>query len=150
MARRVARTRVLIYTSILMAVIVAAGVSLWHRTPVKMDVIRDRGTLAREVEGGRIENIYRLQVMNTQERAQRFTIGVAGPVVLGELQLLSEAQPIEIPPVTTRAIAVRVRAAPGAPHGLQPIEFTLATEAPAGAPEAGSYRIVEKSRFIVP
>jgi cytochrome c oxidase accessory protein FixG len=150
MARRVARPRVLIYASILVAVVVAAGVSLWMRTPVKMDVIRDRGTLAREVEGGRIENIYRLQVMNTQEHAQRIAIAVSGPAALGELQLLSETQPIEIAPVTTRAIAVRVRAAPGAPRGLQPIEFTLATQPTAGAQEAASYRIVEKSRFIVP
>ena len=139
--RRVRRPRVLVYTSILAAIVVAAGVALALRSPVKMDVIRDRGTLAREVEGGRIENVYRLQVMNTLETPQRFTLSVHGPAALGELELLTEAQPMQIAPVTTLAVAVRVRAAPGAPRGLQPIEFTLST------PES---RIVEKSRFIVP
>jgi len=140
-ARRVARPRVLVYTSILAAIVVAAGVSLTLRSPVKMDVIRDRGTLAREVEGGRVENVYRLQVMNTLEAPQRFTLSVHGPAALGDLELLTEPQPIEMAPVTTRAIAVRVRAAAGAASGLQPIEFTL---------ETPGRRIVEKSRFIVP
>jgi len=140
-ARRVRRPRVIVYTSILAAIVVAAGVGLALRSPMKMDVIRDRGTLAREVEGGRIENVYRLQVMNTLETPQRFTLSVHGPAGLGELELLAESQPIEIAPVTTRAIAVRVRAAAGAAKGLQPIEFTLAST---------TSRIVEKSRFIVP
>jgi hypothetical protein len=30
-------------------------------------VIRDRGSMGREVEDGMIENVYRLQVMNTSE-----------------------------------------------------------------------------------
>jgi cytochrome c oxidase accessory protein FixG len=140
-ARRVMRTRVLIYSLVLVAIVVAAGTGLALRSPMKMDVIRDRGTLAREVEGGRIENVFRLQVMNTLEQPQRFTLSVQGPKALGALELLAESQPIEIAPVTTRAIAVRVRVAPGAQRGMQPIEFVLAT------PEL---RVVEKSRFVVP
>ena len=141
MVARVRRPRVMIYTAILGAIVLAAGISLLLRSPLKMDVIRDRGTLAREVEGGRIENVYRLQVMNTLERPQRFTLSARAPGALGDLELLADPQPIEIAATTTRAIAVRVRAQPGAPRGSQPIEFTLAT------PDA---RVVEKSRFIVP
>ena len=141
MARRVLRPRVLVYGAILLAIVAAGGLSLALRSPLKVDVIRDRGSLAREVEDGRIENVYRLQVMNTVERPQRFTLSVRGPAALGELELLAEPQPVQIAPVTTRAFAVRVRAQPGAERGLQQIEFTLAT------PDS---RIVEKSRFIVP
>jgi cytochrome c oxidase accessory protein FixG len=141
MARRVMRPRVLIYALILAAIVAAAGTGLALRSPMKMDVIRDRGTLAREVEGGRIENVFRLQVMNTLERSQRFTLSVQGPTALGKLELLAEPQPIEIAPVTTRAIAVRVRVDAGAQRGPQPIEFVLAT------PET---RVFEKSRFVVP
>lgn len=33
-----------------------------------MDLIRDRGVMAREVEDGMIENAFRLQIMYTDER----------------------------------------------------------------------------------
>jgi hypothetical protein len=70
MIRRGFRPRVLIYTGILVAITVALGVSLYLRTPLKVDVIRDRGALARMVEQGRIENVYRLQLMNATEATQ--------------------------------------------------------------------------------
>ena len=43
-----------------------------HALPLRVDIIRDRSMLAREVEGGLIENIYRLQVMNMSESARKF------------------------------------------------------------------------------
>ena len=54
--RHVLRPRVLVYSAILGAVVVAMLVSLTLRTPFKVDVVRDRGSLARIVSGGRIEN----------------------------------------------------------------------------------------------
>ena len=41
-------------------------------------VIRDRAAISREVEGGLIENVYRLQVMNTAEQARAFDLVVSG------------------------------------------------------------------------
>ena len=49
------------------------------RTPFRVDVVRDRGALARLVDDGRIENVYRLQVMNATEMPQRFRIEVERP-----------------------------------------------------------------------
>ena len=49
------------------------------RVPLKVDVIRDRGALAREAEDGRIENTFRLQVMNTSERGQAFALSAERP-----------------------------------------------------------------------
>ena len=49
MIRRVFRPRVLAYSVVLWAIIIAAGVSLYRRVPVKVDIIRDRATLSREV-----------------------------------------------------------------------------------------------------
>jgi cytochrome c oxidase accessory protein FixG len=141
MARRVARPRVLAYSAILAVVAAAASVSLWLRAPVKMDVIRDRGTLAREVEGGRIENIYRLQVMNTEERPRRFALRVAGGPALAGLELLAGAPSFEIAPLASRTLAVRVRAEAAAGHASHPIDFIL---------DAGDFTLVEKSRFLVP
>ncbi len=142
--RRVMRPRVLVYSAILAAISVAAAISLWNRVPVKMDVIRDRGSLAREVGDGRIENVYRLQVMNTEEKPHRFALGVRGPATLANLELLADA-PLEVDALTARMIAVRVRADRGAAHGAQPLEFVLEWS-DAGQPRA----IREPSRFLLP
>ena len=56
----------------LWGIIFAAAVALLVRIPLKVDIIRDRAAIAREVEGGLIENIYRIQLMNTQEVPRRF------------------------------------------------------------------------------
>jgi polyferredoxin len=86
MLRRVLRPRVLVYSTVLLALCIAMLASLATRTPLKVDVVRDRAALARLVEGEQIENIYRLQVMNATEGARRYRIrGGCGPrrVALG-------------------------------------------------------------------
>ena len=52
MIKRAMRPRVLVYTGIPLAICVAVAVSLFMRTPLKVDVIRDRGAIARMVEQG--------------------------------------------------------------------------------------------------
>jgi polyferredoxin len=143
---RTLRPRVLVYGALLAAIGVAGSVALWMRVPLKVDVIRDRGSLAREVEGGRIENVYRLQLMNTEERSRKVTLGVTGPGLTG-LELLTDAQPLELAPTQARSIAVRVRAEPGPRRGSQPIEFTISSAAEGGG---RSIELREKSRFLVP
>ncbi len=143
---RVARPRVLVYTSVLAAIAIAASVALWLRVPVKVEVIRDRASLAREVEGGRIENLYRLQLMNTEERERRVTLAVVGGDALGVLEILADPQPLEIAPVSARMITVRVRAQPRAGRGVQPIEFVIASSDAHAKP----FSIREKSRFLIP
>jgi cytochrome c oxidase accessory protein FixG len=139
-ARRVRRPRVLVYFAILGAITLGAGTTLWMRAPLKMDVIRDRGSLAREVEGGLIENVYRLQIMNTRESPQAVTLSVSGPLALQRLEILSEA-PLELAPTATRMIPVRVRADPGDAKGSQKIEFHL---------QAPGVHLREQSRFLIP
>lgn len=71
--RRVFRPRVLVYAGVLTLLVVGLLASLVTRTPLKVDVVRDRASLARLVEGDRLENVYRLQVMNATESVQRAT-----------------------------------------------------------------------------
>src|SRR3546814_9820832 len=65
--KRMLRPRVLIYSAVLGLIVIAFFVSLATRTTLRMDIIRDRGALGREVPGGMIENVYRLQIMNASE-----------------------------------------------------------------------------------
>ena len=138
--RRVLRPRVLVYTAILGAVVLAMVVSLALRTPFKVDVVRDRGVLARMVEGGRIENVYRLQIMNATEAAQTFHIAVDG---LPALAVASDAE-VSVASTQARWVAVRVQAPPDAASpGSHTIHFVVTAPASVG-------RVAEKSVFIVP
>ncbi len=145
---RVFRPRVMIYTAALWAIIFAAGFSLWNRAPVKVDVIRDRTSLAREVEDGKFENVYRLQVMNTQERPQRFVVSARG---IEGLTVVGVTQPLEIGPASSRVIAVQLRASgSAAPKGFSRIEFDITAVDAAGRAAPDHFSLHEKSAFYKP
>ena len=137
--RQVMRPRVLIYSAILAAVAMAFVASLVLRTPFKVDIVRDRATLARIVEGGQIENIYRIQVMNATEQAREFTLSVEG---LPGLQLVSDPK-VTIDAAGALWVPVRLRLPyDGAKPGSHEIHFRV------DSPGVGEVR--EKSVFMVP
>ena len=138
--KRVLRPRVLVYSAILAAVAVAAGVSIFLRVPLKVDVIRDRAAIAREVEGGLVENVYRLQIMNTTERARAFEITVTG---LPTIHVAGEGT-AGIGAAQSRVVPIRVRISQNqAVPGTHPIEFHVT------AIGADDIAVREKSVFIV-
>ncbi len=137
--RRVARPRVLIYTALLLAISTALLTSLLLRTPFKVDVVRDRGAMARIVAGG-IENVYRLQVMNATEAHQRFEIAARG---LPGLTVASEAV-VEVDATQSRWVPVRLQLPyGGAAAGSHPIHFEVRML-------DGEGQLREKSVFLVP
>jgi cytochrome c oxidase accessory protein FixG len=140
---RMFRPRVLLYSAILWAIIIGLGVAIYLRSPVKLDAIRDRGTLSRPVANGQIENLYRLQILNTAERSRRFLMEVKSAD--GKpLQLISDANPVEVPATQTRLLAVRVVADPAnLVKGANKIEFSVT----AADDQTDSARA--KSSFIV-
>ena len=115
-------------------------VSLATRMPLKVDVVRDRAALSRIVAGGRLENVYRLQVMNATEQPQRYRVQANG---LPGLELVSEPE-VEIGPAESRWLAVRLQVPYGsAAPGSHPIHFEVGTA-------AGDAHVSEKSVFLVP
>ena len=106
MWRRVLRPRVLVYGAVLLGIVVALVVALALRVPLKVDLIRDRGALAREADGGQVENVYRMQVANTTEARRSFSITVSG---LPGLAVASETR-FEVGPATVAAIPLRLQA----------------------------------------
>jgi cytochrome c oxidase accessory protein FixG len=138
--RHVLRPRVLVYTAILGTVVLSMVVSLALRTPFKVDVVRDRGMLARMVEAGRIENVYRLQIMNATEADQSFSISVEG---LPGLAVVSDPE-VSIASTQARWVAVRVQAPPdAAASGSHAIRFVVSGRGALG-------HVAEKSIFVVP
>ena len=142
MWRRMLRPRTVIYSTLLAVIIIGTGVSLVMRNPLKVDVIRDRGTLAREAAPGVIENVYRVQIMNTEEAMRSFTIAAEG---LPDLRIAGVEQPIAVSAAGSRLVPIRlqVKSEAGKP-GSNPIEFVVRS--------TGEPRLLrrEKSTFMLP
>jgi cytochrome c oxidase accessory protein FixG len=139
--RRTLRTRVKVYTGILLLIVAATGAALVWRVPLKLDVIRDRGTLGREVEEGMIENVYRLQIMNTSEQAHVYRITVGG------LPTLAQQTPelVRVEATETKAYPIRLRTA----HGVgQPGSNKITIE--LNAVDDPSLHVKEAAVFFVP
>jgi len=122
MWRRVLRPRVLAYGAILLLITVALFTSLYLRTPLKLDVIRDSTILSRVVQQGYVENVYTLRMLNATEQEQPLRLVVHG---LPGLQVISETE-FSLAPTGARALAVTVRVPPGSSApGMHPIHFEV-------------------------
>jgi cytochrome c oxidase accessory protein FixG len=137
----VMRPRTLIYGCILVVISLAFVWGLAPRSPLRVDIIRDRAMLAREVEGGLIENVYRLQVMNMTEAPRSFTLGVTGI----DGARIAEAQTVDVAPAAAEAVTLQVRVPPDAvTPGSHPIFFEVE------ALDDKSVFAREKSTFLMP
>jgi cytochrome c oxidase accessory protein FixG len=145
--QRVLRPRVLVYGAILVVLAGALLASLVLRTPFKVDVVRDRASLARIVDEGRIENVYSLQIMNASERTQRYKLRVSG---LEGARLVGPAE-IEVGPAAARWMPVAVQVPPDAAQaagaGAHPLAFEI-TQAPNA--DGRTWKLDERSTFVVP
>ncbi|WP_310389968.1 cytochrome c oxidase accessory protein CcoG [Roseateles sp.] len=141
--RHLLRPRVLIYSAILLTIGGAFVTSLWLRAPLRIDVVRDRGALARLVQDGRIENSYSVQLMNNTEAALPVSIGVRG-IPGAEAQVRGT---LVLAPAESRWVPVSVQVPPDAAQslgaGAHPVEFVISLD-------EGRAPLVEKSTFIVP
>ena len=107
-ARDLLRPRLVVYGTLIALLTGVMLGGLYLRNPVKVDVIRDRAALVRDTADGRVENVYRLQIMNTSEHVRRFVVSVSG---LPGLQVIAD-QPVHVAGAVTEAVVVAVRADP--------------------------------------
>jgi polyferredoxin len=147
MLARVLRPRVLVYGAVLGAIVIAFVASLALRSPFRVDVVRDRGALARLVGDGAIENVYRLQVMNATESPQRYRVRVAE---LDGATVASRAE-VEVGAAQSRWLPLSVQLGPEAAAtlgaGSHRLQFVI-ERLPSGSESAAQVR--EKSTFVVP
>ena len=128
--RHLARPRTLLYAALLGVVSAAVLAGLVLRTPLKVNVMRDRANLVRELEDGRLENVYRLQIMNTREAERSFTIVARG--LEGVELVVNEPQPIRVGSADARTVTLELRADPKAVKpGSTPVQLRIeATDDP--------------------
>jgi cytochrome c oxidase accessory protein FixG len=145
MLRHVLRPRVLIYTAILAAIVVALLTSLLMRDSFRVDVVRDRGVMARLADGGMLENVYRLQIMNATETTQRYELSASG---IDNLKVESDVadanKTVTVNSAESRWIPVRLQIPDGSvKSGSHHVEFKVR------AIESNEL-VAEKSVFLVP
>jgi cytochrome c oxidase accessory protein FixG len=143
--RRVIRPRVVVY-GVLLGMIIAATVSAFsNRKDVRMDIIRDRSVMARQIERGAVENVYSLHLMNASDHVRTVTINVLPADLLDLIQPVKAR--LEPAKATTLTVTVRM---PGM-QALQragevlPIKFVAVLEGDTGEPST-----VEPSTFLIP
>ncbi|MGL1834774.1 cytochrome c oxidase accessory protein CcoG [Rhodocyclaceae bacterium SMB388] len=138
----IARPRTLVYGGLLALICLATVFGLATRSDLRVDIIRDRATLAREVENGLIENVYRLHVINMVERERTVRISVSG---MDGVRIDGE-DTVRLPAANTESVTVQVRVPPeaGVP-GSHDIFFEV--EVTDGG-DATSVR--EQTTFILP
>ena len=150
--RHVLRPRVLIYTAVLLVICTALMWSLLSRHSFRVDIVRDRAALARLVEDGWIENVYRLQVMNATESPQHYRIEAEGLPGL----VLTRATAVELGPAEARWVAVALRVPPETAQqlkaGAHPMHWRISRVSRIGDDASGSAAetVVEKSTFVLP
>ncbi len=147
MFKRALRPRVLIYGAVLLAASAAFAASVALRSPFQFDVIKDRGALARVVDEGTIENVYRIQIMNRTEQAQTYRVDAGG--IAG---LSTSAAELSLPPagIGSQVVSLRLGAEAAQPlHGQSvPVQFEVRQLDPAAGAALAVQR--EKSTFFVP
>jgi cytochrome c oxidase accessory protein FixG len=149
--RHILRPRVLIYTAFIAVLASAFMISLLTRNPLRVDVMRDRGALAREVEGIRIENIYRIQIMNASEHSMVVQVTATG---LDNLKILNsqgkEITAIDVGPASNQLLPLKVSTTIGQNSpGNYPIYFGVTAQEIVGNQSITRVRD-EKSSFIIP
>ncbi|WP_184193377.1 cytochrome c oxidase accessory protein CcoG [Chitinimonas taiwanensis] len=140
-ANHVLRPRVILYSAVLLVVAVAVVASLLLKSPVKVNIMRDRNALVRETDEGLLENSYRLQIQNTDETGHRFIIRADG---LPDLKVLTDQGDIvEVPANGSAQVGVRVQVEPQfVSRGSKKIYFEVQ------AADDLTLKVREKSSFI--
>jgi len=138
--QKILRPRVLIYSALLLLLSAGLVASLAIRPAFKVDVNRDRGVMSRLVAGGKIENVYQLQITNVTEIAESYHVTVSG---LEGLAMASKNQ-FTVDPANERLVAVSLQLPDGAVRsGTHPIMFEIEA---LGSKE----RVTQKSIFYMP
>jgi cytochrome c oxidase accessory protein FixG len=137
----VLRPRMFVYAALLLILTGGLITSMATRTPIILDVIRDRNTLYRELPADLIENIYTLKVINQRNEARSFRLSVTG---IPGLSLDGVSDDILVDGGSVLSLPVRVRTHRDNAYGIMNITFTVT------ASDDENIVMIEDSRFLGP
>ena len=138
----VLRPRMVVYALILIGITVGAFYSILTRTPIGMDIIRDRNSLYRETNEGLIENVYIIKLLNMDKRDHVYTLKAQG---IPDLVLKKDTPEIMVKSGEVVELPVRVQVdAYNLEQRSNEITFTLT------AVDNDELSVVEEARFLGP
>jgi cytochrome c oxidase accessory protein FixG len=118
---RVIRPRIVVYSALLISLLSGFAYAVTHRMPVDLDVLRDRSSLYRELDDGRIENVFTVRIINKDQHAHTFRLA-PGNLPNAVIDAESPTQTVDAEDV--KSVVVRVRIPPGQGHGGQDFAIT--------------------------
>lgn len=136
------RPRVIIYAIILMLVTSGAFYSILSRSPLAMDVIRDRNSLYRETNEGLIENVYIIKILNMDQKDHDYVLTAQG---IDNLILKTDSDSLKVASGEVIELPVRIQVdSYDLKKRSSEISFTLI------AKDNADLSIVEEARFLGP
>ncbi len=136
------RPRMVVYALVLIGITVGAFYSIMTRSPIGMDVIRDRNSLYRETNDGLIENVYIIKLLNMDSQDHTYTLTAEG---IPDLILKKDTDKITVKSGEVVELPVRVQVdADNLEQRSNEITFTLKA---IGHDELVD---VEQARFLGP
>jgi cytochrome c oxidase accessory protein FixG len=141
-ATHIFRPRIFVYAAILAIITIGAFYAILNRSPIALDVIRDRNTLFRETNDGLIENVYTLKVINMDQVRHEYSLSVTGVdglnMQMDTVEIVADSgEVIELP------VRVNIH-----PDRLQ--ERSTEISFHLNAVEDGSLAVTEEARFLGP
>jgi len=103
---RVFRPRTLIYSGLLTVLFGVFLFALFNRSPLTLDVIRDRNAIYREISEGRIENVYTLKLLNKSDVPHDIALSIDG---LPGVSLETDPPDVRIAAGSMSSVIARVR-----------------------------------------
>lgn len=139
------RPKLIGYGVALLVMLLLFTIVLLTRTPLRLDVLRDRGQLFQQVEGGRIENVYTLKIINMDRVDHEYRLSVNG---LPDATLVP-ATPIRVVAGDINDAVVRVRVDPDQLEDFV-TTFEFEIEALTDEQDGNALRARAESRYIGP
>jgi len=139
---RIIRPRILFYATLLGSLFIAFIVAIALRSPLAVDILRDRGALYRVVDADHVENIYNFKIMNKSDQTQSFQI-TSGTFEGARLNA-EQTRPIAPGEVGNVPVVVTVPAQ-ALKRPVMTIEFTIEMNL-----DGVVHQVQEHSRFFSP
>jgi polyferredoxin len=120
-----------VYAGLIGAFVALGAWTVTQRSLLLVDVLRDRGSLAREAADGRIENAYTLKLANLAEEARDFDVEVSG---LPGIELVGPQRFAGEPGIRAVQVTVAAPADSGPPAPGRSASTSAARTRPPGSP----------------
>ena len=139
--RRVLRPKLIGYGSVLLIMVVVFSAVLATRTPLELDVIRDRVRLYQQTTDGQVLNVYTLKILNMSKSAHDYRISFQG--IEGATLVTRESVHVEAGEVLNVPTSIKVD-----PDRLEKTNYKIQFQVRAADDELLS--AISESSFIGP